>query len=212
MKRVTAFVLCLLLISLSVAASPASNQIIKLTAKGDVLNFVATEPTTYWESPALRAGETAVINGTLTLINETDSPRNIYFENVKFPYQDAQALEYLNHLLLTVKQGDTVVYDGAYSCINNPDVKPQLGAFLEPQASCSYTISLRCDYTYTDEHYLGAALLEWTFSVETDPAPNFPTEETEKPPLIFDPLFWQWPIALVLAAVIFLVVSRSKKN
>lgn len=214
MKRLMALLVCLLLCCVSVSAATAGDreQVIELTAEGDTLTFVATNPTTFWESPTLRMGETVLEEGTLTLVNNTDVSRDILFDGVQFPYQDAEALQYLNHLFITIKQDDTVLYDGAYSCINNRDVKPQLGTTLEPQASCTYTISLRCDYTYTDTHYLNDEILDWIFTVETEATTDFFPEQSTDSPLIFDHLFWQVPLALVLALILFLIVSRATKH
>lgn len=213
MKRLTALLLCFFLFSLSVAAAPATDQIIQLTSTNDVLSFVATEPTTYWESPALRAGETATISGKLTLVNNTNITRDIRFQYVRFPFQDEDALAYLNHLMLTIRQDDTVLYDGPYSCINNEDVKPSLGATLEPYASCSYTISLRCDYTYAESEPLDREILEWIFDAQIEPDADFSNDEepSVSPSPLFDPFFVQWPIALVIAAILFAFVSRSKQ-
>lgn len=216
MKRLIALLLCFLLFTLTVSAATPSDcdQVIELTANGEALSFVATKPTTYWESPALRVGETIVKTGTLTLVNGTDVSRNIYFDYVKFPYQDKQALQYLNHLFITITDGTAVLYDGAYSCINNNDVKPTLAVALEPYASRTYTISLRCDYTYADNHYLNSEILEWIFDVEAEPKSDFSPneEEKEKSSPIFDPLFVQWPIAAIISIIIFAAILRFKEQ
>ncbi len=213
MKYVISLLLGVILLSSVVFAAPAADQVIKLTATNDVLSFVATEPTTFWESPTLRNGETAVTTGTLTLVNDTDITRDIYFDYVKFPYQDEHALAYLNHLFITVNEGETVLYDGAYSCINNENVKPKLGAVLAPHASCSYTITLRCDYTYVEAEELDREILEWIFSVQAQPTSDFINDDEPSiaPSPLFDPLFVLWPIALVIAAILFVVVSHSKQ-
>ncbi|MBQ6830780.1 MAG: hypothetical protein IJO59_06645 [Clostridia bacterium] len=213
MKYVISLLLGVILLSSVVFAAPAADQVIKLTATNDVLSFVATEPTTFWESPTLRNGETAVTTGTLTLVNDTDITRDIYFDCVKFPYQDEHALAYLNHLFITVNEGETVLYDGAYSCINNENVKPKLGAVLAPHASCSYTITLRCDYTYVEAEEPDREILEWIFGVQAQPTSDFINDDEPSiaPSPLFDPLFVVWPIALVIAAILFVVVSRSKQ-
>lgn len=206
MKRLILITAVLLLVfSLSASASPAINQVIELKQSNDGLTLVATEPTTLWESPSLRAGEAFQSHGTLTLVNKTDVTRDITFDCVKFPYDDELALEYLNHLTLQIKTGETVLYNGPYSRINDTDVKPNLNVTLSADESCSYTILLSCDYTYSGDHYVDDSVLEWQFSTKLDS--QVVAEEEEKEP-IHDPLFTQWIIAAVATILIFVFLKR----
>lgn len=211
MKRLCFLLAFLLLFSLSASALFASEQTIALTTVDDNLSFVAKKPTTYWETPSLRAGEFAVSTGTLTLLNSTDTTRDITFEQVVFPYHDREFLLYLNHLHLTIEKDGELLYDAPYSHINNPDEKPPLDAVLAAGESCMYTISLRCDYAYTGMAYTSPEVLEWQFSTPVEPTEKEIPVETPTPP-IGDRLYLQWGIAAIVTAFIFAALIRRKKE
>lgn len=211
MKRVIILgIILTLAFSLSVCAAPDADQIIELKTVNDELAFVATEPTTFWEIPTLRAGESFVTSGTLSIVNKTDLTRNITFDQVIFPFEDEQALEYLNHLTLIIKNEDMVLYNGPYSRINDADNKPSLKAMLPPGESCVYTIQLKCDYTYTGSDFTNETVLEWRFRAPVD-SDTQSEDETENEP-IRDPLVTQWGLAVAVTILIFVFLARSSKR
>ena len=165
MKRFFSALLVLVaLFSLSVSAAPAADQRIELREKDGYITAVATLPTTYWESPTLKAGETVLIPGTLTISNTTNSTRSIFLQSVSFPYSNKAVLEYLNHLTLTVESEGNVIYHAPYSHINDPAVSDVFKTVLEPDASITYTIYLSCDYGYIGDEYCANSILEWQFT------------------------------------------------
>ncbi len=210
MKRLSFLLAFVFLFSVSVVALPAGDQTITLTMVDDTLSFVAATPATYWDTPTLRPGERVLSMGSLTLLNDTDTVRDITFEHVAFPYHDEEFLLYLNHLHLTVEKDGHVLYDAPYSHINNPEEKPNLDVVLDAGERCTYAISLRCDYTYTGMAYTTPELLEWQFSTPVEPAEDIPVEAPTPP--IADPLYLQWSIAALATICIFVILIRRQKE
>jgi hypothetical protein len=200
MKRLIFAVIAIFsLFIIPISAAAPAEQIIELTTVGDAVTFVATEPTTFWESPALDRGETVTTQGKLTLINNTDTSRDITFGSVELPYHNKEALEYLNHVILTLKCEDEVLYAGPYSRINDKGSKPDISLTLPAGESVTYTIALRCDYTYTGTDHTGNSVLDWQFETllsDEDTAYGDPSESFS------DPMLLQWLIAGVVTGLI----------
>lgn len=186
----------LLLLSLPCRAAIATDQILEITDVGGELTVTATQPVTFWEQPTLKAGETVTVPGKLTLTNSTDVQQRIQLQAVKLPYQDKAALEYLNHLHLTVYLGSVVVYDDAYSRINGENNLYQ-EIVLEAGASLTFTLYLNCDYTYSGTTFTNSAILDWEFLplAQED-------EKAEPAPAIEDPMLTEWLIAGVITVAI----------
>lgn len=202
MKRMWMFLLiALLLLVLPVGASVGNtDQLIEITAENDVLVLTSKNPTTFWETPNLRAGEVMTTDGQLTIVNNTDTIRHLSLKSVALPYDDPSALEYLNHLTIVLKRGDEVLYDGPYSAINGSG-RPNMTFALAAGDSVNYTIQLRCDYTYAGDTYVGDAILDWEFDLATNVSD--PSEEPEPPEEFSDPLLTQWLFTGIAAVILF---------
>lgn len=212
MKRILTLMLAaLMLLALPAAASTTDiQQVIEITVVDETLTFTSKMPTTFWEVPDLRPGETTVASGELVVINTTDSVQNITFQSVELPYDDPAALEYLNHLTLTLKKGDAILYEGPYSAINGTN-RPDVAVSLNIGESVSYTIDLYCDFTYTGTDYVGDAILDWKFSTQAMSSDDPPEEEPDAEP-IDDPMVTQWFLAGIATIILFaaLVIYRRR--
>lgn len=202
MKRIAMFLLIALLLSaLPVGASVGNtDQLIEITAEDDALVLTSKNPTTFWETPNLRPGETMTADGQLAIVNNTDTIRHLSLKSVALPYDDPQALEYLNHLTIVLKRGDDVLYDGTYSAINGAE-RPNMTFALAAGDSVSYTIQLRCDYTYAGDTYVGDAILDWEFDLATNVSD--PADDPEPAEEFSDPLLTQWLFAGIATVILF---------
>ena len=164
MKKVSVFLLCIILVCLALPVSAVGvTQTYTLGTLDDgSLAFTIKEEPAFWENPQLKAGETISQIGTFTINNATNANQKIGLYTVQFPYNNDQALQYLNHLHITVKQGNTVLYDGQYSHINDKGAL-SMNCDLAPGSAVTYSITLRCDYTYTGGGWSTDDLIEWKF-------------------------------------------------
>lgn len=164
MKKVSFLLIAILLVCFALPASADGiSQTYTLGTLDDgTLAFTIKEQPAFWEMPNLKAGESLLQAGTLTIRNGTDSNQKIGLYTVEFPYDDPEALEYLNHLHITIKQDNTVLYDGQYSHINDKGALT-MNCDLAVDAAVTYSIALRCDYTYTGDGWPQDRLIEWQF-------------------------------------------------
>lgn len=206
MKRLVCIIAVLLLLFTFGVGAASDTQQITLAENADgTFTFIAKKASTVWESPSLGAGEVRTTAGVLTVLNDTNSTQTIRLSTVLFPYDDPEVLEYLNHVQLTVRQGNTVLYDGQYSEINNTQ-DPVIYAELEAGDALNFTIDMRCDYTYTGTRFSGDHMLEWQFT--NVPLENEVEEETETPSFFSDTLVLQWIIAAVLTVIAVWLIRR----
>lgn len=166
MRKLLTFALCtvfLCLIAAPVAAEDNTTQAYKLTVLGDdTLVFSAENAPTLWEKPTLKAGQYMTVSGMLTLHNGTSVEQKIGLRTVELPYDNEEALRYLNHVHITVRNGSNVLYEGPYSRIND-DRDFNLNVMLPANKKMTYFIDLRCDYTYTGEGLASDDLIKWEF-------------------------------------------------
>lgn len=170
MRYVKALLLCLLcallmLSTLSVASAEDFQKIYTLRMS-ETSGSIEVTPggAAFWEYPVLRAGEDHV-EGTMVVKNASDYTASMELLDIALPYGDAQRMAYLDQLLLTVKEGDTVLFDNTYSRIN--DVEGGLNIRLDqmaPGEEHTYTVKLRCRYTYTGDPAVDAVTMLWDFS------------------------------------------------
>lgn len=139
--------------------------------------FKEPQESTFWESPVLRAGE-ARENGTLRIVNEDKAAVDVWLRAVTLPYDDAEALTYLNALRLRITDGETVVYDGPYTRVADGDGLQLRQDALPRGAQKDYQVGLYCDFAYTGDPI--PCVVEWDIqaspSVIRDdiPAPKQP--------------------------------------
>ena len=210
MKRfVLGIVLLSLLLTLPCFAATATEQVLELQVKDHTLTLTATKPVAFFEKPQLQPGETVTVDGTLILKNATNTSREFTFTEVVFPYEDPAALEYLNHLQLEVLCEGTPLYVGPYSGINETAVREAFACTLSANETITYTLRLRCDYTYNGTTGLGDAVLDWRFDTAVLPSDLPPVEKTEP---FTDPMIWQWVIGGGIAVVIIVgLIFAAKK-
>ena len=141
------------------AYTQVSEKTITFTADDQI----AIEPegqTAFWEYPLLLPGENRQ-PGTLRLVNASSKAINFQLE-IGLPYENTLALTYLNALRITVKEGDTVLYDGAYCHI--ADEQGGLQVSMEnwqPGSERVLTIQLRCDFGYDGDPEQVSAPINW---------------------------------------------------
>ncbi|MBQ9964983.1 MAG: hypothetical protein IJP14_07690, partial [Clostridia bacterium] len=148
MKKICCIIIggLLLLASVLPVSALGTAQTFELVALGDnTLAFKAQEEPAFWEHPTLKAGEYVEHAGAFIIHNKTTALQKIGLQSVQLPFENEEALRYLNHLTLTVKSGSTVLYEGPYSRIND-NGGLSLNTELPANSSIAYTIGLRCDY------------------------------------------------------------------
>ncbi len=180
MKNFLIFALCavlLCLIAVPVAAEDNTAQTYKLTVLGDdTAVFSAQNTPTLWEKPTLKAGQYMTTSGMLTVQNNTTVEQKIKLRTVELPYDNEEALRYLNHVYITVRDGSNVLYDGPYSRINdNRDFN--LNVTLSANKKATYFIDLHCDYLYTGEGLATNDVIKWDFYA-VDETANETSEST----------------------------------
>lgn len=205
MKRFLLAFLCLILLFVLPIYAANTNfvQVVELKENGGILSITATHSPAFWELPTLRKGETVSVDGVLTLTNRATETRMLRLDSVEFPYDDPDALCYLNHLQITIKKGDVLYYNGPYSHINNDDGL-LLTETLDAGAEVSYTINLRCDYTYTGSNSAIENTLHWNFRtvLEED---SFPSDNSSG--ILSNPLIIQLLISMVVAVTLLFVLA-----
>ncbi len=208
MKRfLLCFVMIVLLFTTTVFAS-SGTQNITLVEEDNVVTFITEKAATAWECPTLRAGEVRTVSGVLNITNETGRSQTVQLSSVDFPYDDAEVLEYLNHIYITIRQGETLLYKGRYSAINTTE-ESVINVDINDGSTCKFTIDMYCDYTYSGSRFADDYLLEWQFkSIPSEDEQPTEEEVTPAPSLFSDPLIMQWLIAAGLTVIVVLFIRR----
>ena len=100
----------------------------------------------------------------LTLENATEQSATITLTEFSLPYDNEQQMAYLNQLHLQIADGDTLLYNGAYSHLLDGD-KPVLQVTLEPGASKTYTVNTSCPFTVSGVPK-ETPVVSWTFDTQ----------------------------------------------
>lgn len=170
MKRITRWLIACLVILLLVSA--AGNVAAEELSKTYTLQMSETqgsigitpETPAFWEYPVFYAGEDH-IEGTMTVKNASNYTATMTLLDIALPYGDEQRMGYLDQLLVTVKEGDTVLFDNTYSHINDAEGGLQLHyENMAPGEEHTYTIKMRCLYTYAGDPNADAVTMLWNFS------------------------------------------------
>lgn len=122
-----------------------------------------TNVSTFWEAPALTAGETRS-GGTLTLENTSAEEVTLTLSEMEFPEDNADAMTYLDALRLQIRDGDTVLFDDSYSRIASNDATA-LQIKLAAGEKKALSVSLSCAFRYAGQLEEPPVLL-WTFDSE----------------------------------------------
>ncbi len=192
------------------AGAVGTQQTVVLSQLGDALALTAEDAPAAWETPTLKAGEALTDAGLLTLKNTTNQTYTLRLDEVALPYGNTEALTYLNHLHLVLRQNGTVLYNGVYSRINDGGGL-QYTCELEAGESAQLEVYLRCDYTAPDvTGFEDGTLIDWKFYTVV-------TEEDEEPVSFTDPALREVLIAAAIALALlggvaaYEVVRRSKR-
>lgn len=222
-KQWIAAVLCLLMLAaLPVAVSAERPESMDTLTKEYVLNITQTRgsietiPATpaFWEYPLLRAGE-SYAEGTMIVRNNSDYVASMVLNEVTLPYGNEQKLAYLDHLELTVCEGDTVLFDNTYAHINDEDGGLKI-AFEEmaPGEEHIFTVKLRCRYDYAGNPYEDVSQVAWLFGASTQTTtyeePDGLPEWAKLTVIIFAAMIVVLIVIMIVRAVINAV--KKKKN
>lgn len=126
--------------------------------------------------PAVRRAGTH--RRTLRISNEDKGAVDVRLKEVVLPYGDEEALAYLDALRIRVTDGDTVLYDGAYTRIAEEGGLALTVKELPRGSSHTFGIELYCSFGYTGEPIGLQVRWDWEASpaaVTNDvPAPEQP--------------------------------------
>ena len=175
-KQLTALLLCLLMLTaLTTAVSAERPESMDTLSKTYVLNISETRgsieasPLTpaFWEYPILRAGE-QYAEGTMILCNDSSYTASVELNNITLPYGDEAKLSYLDHLQLTVTEGEKVIYNNTYAHVNDEEGGLKLALEeMAPGEQHTYTIKLRCRYDYKGDPFADVSQVAWLFGAST---------------------------------------------
>lgn len=209
MKKILLSVMLIaLLLCLACPVSALSKtQTVTISKLGNTVQPpVVSGEVTVWERPILRPGEEYTESGTLTIENKTDEPQTIELDHVALPFDNDAALSYLNHVYITVREGETVKYSGTYSRIND-EGGLILSYTLPARTKVELTIDMRCEYTFSGSQtgFEGEDLIRWNFH---HIANKTVTKEEEKPAAAFsDPALREIMIAAGTAVILLVGVG-----
>lgn len=222
---ITMLVCVFLLSSLSVAAITIqedtgdtnnisnSSQIFKITALSNgTVAFSSKNPPVIWERPALLAGEYMERPSSLILHNATGKTQTVVLESVELPYNNEDALRYLNHLTITVTNGNEVLYKGPYSRINEKESNFSIKTELPTNSQIVYNIHLSCDYRYKGTGFGESDQILWKFRTEASTQDS--VDNVEDNSSFANPVILQVALAIVLTIFLAaaLILYRYLKN
>lgn len=150
-------------------------------AGASVIEETPSDPA-FWEYPTVPAGQTKRTEGVLTIKNNTGLDASVRLEKVELPYDDPDALDYLAALTITIRDGDTVLYSGPYSAVNDGGLN--LTAQVPPGQTKSYTVSLRCAFAYKGDPVQVTDRLYWQFKATSTVIENPGKQPPAMSPLV----------------------------
>lgn len=179
-KRLCLLAAVLAALALGSFAVPAEELVDKaFVIVGDGVNGVIPEPdaAAFWECPMLSAGQ-ARTDGQLRITNDDKAAVDVRLKDVVLPYGDEEALAYLDALRIRVTDGDTVLYDGAYTRIAEEGGLELTVQELPRGSTRTFGIELYCSFAYTGQPIGTQVRWDWEASpsaVTNDvPAPEQP--------------------------------------
>lgn len=161
---------------------------------------------TFWEWPELEPGQTR--RGLLGVSNITERTVAVYLNGVALPFDNEQALTYLNFVTITIKNtSGAVLFSDRF--VRLADWKAEVGE-LAPQESVTWIVEMHCDFAFDGEVVMPQAV-KWQFAGAPQgamPMPVVPAAETP----------WVATIVAVVAAVVLIGcvalrwMPKSRKN
>ncbi|MCL2488967.1 MAG: hypothetical protein FWE80_09820 [Oscillospiraceae bacterium] len=137
-----------------------------------------TEDSGFWEVPSLSAGQSR-LNGKIVLENQTDRTVSFVLNTVDLPYDDEEAMEYLNYVRVVLLRGDQLLYSGPYIRLVDPETF-ELNLTAAEREICEIIIQLSCDFDY-NKNAPPFQIGGWSFSVGLS-QPTAPTGDGEDTP------------------------------
>ncbi len=172
----------------------------------------------FWEAPAVLTGQ-SVTDGVLTLKNEADRVVDFTLTSVSLPYDNEEALAYLDAVTLVITQGDREIYHAPFTHIMDADRAPIVFSGVQPGESRRLHFSIACDFTYHGSVPSYESLV-WTFKSSVVPlvtqpssAPIQPIPETDWTMIakIAAMAFGVLVLTCALVAVVRLVRKKIKR-
>ena len=203
MKRMTMIGVCLLALMMWVlgvcpaSADTPADATRTFTWNGSELTS-EDQTAAFWEYPQLTAGQTRR-NGDLTFINRSLGSVTVELTDVQLPYDDEAALAYLGALRLVIRDGDRVLYNGAFSRLNEDGLTEPVT--VTGGETRRLSIDLSCDFAYEGEASCGDQVLYWSFATST----------AWYQPVLDLWMYWAALLLLILIVVVCLRVRRARR-
>jgi len=138
----------------------------KISMTDGELNPIEQQPDegVFWELPSLLPGQRK--DGRLRIHNTCEVGLEVEMQPVLLPYDDETAMLYLMSLRTIIKEGDTVLYDGAYARINDDNgLKIKIDK-LPAGESREYSISIQGAFSSGDELADLGGMEPWVFGAK----------------------------------------------
>lgn len=221
LKRPMMCLLSLLMLTvLTVAVSAERPESMDTLTKTYVLNITETRGSieaqpmspAFWEYPVLRAGE-QYAEGTMILRNNSQYTASMELTDITLPYGDTAKLAYLDHLQLTVTEGDQVIYDNTYAHINDEEGGLKIAhEAMTPGEEHIYTIRMRCRYDYAGDPYADVAQVAWLFGASTQTTTYEESQGLPQWAMLTVIIFAVLIAVLIGMAVVRTVISAKKRK
>jgi len=162
-------VIILVLLPLSVQAEDFILPEIKtytISMSDGILNPIEQQPDegVFWELPSLLPGQRK--DGRLRIYNTCQTDLEVEMQPVLLPYDDEPAMRYLMSLRTIIKEGDTLLYDGPYACLNDDNgLKIKIDK-LPAGESREYSISVQGAFSSEDEIADLGGMEPWVFGAK----------------------------------------------
>ena len=136
--------------------------VFSVTEDGGLFTAEPDQPA-IWEYPLIPAGQTRRA-GTLQLRNDSNVTVHLQLKQIELPYNDYDALAYLDALHITVTEGEQTLYDGSYSRIADADgLKLEIRNWA-PGDTRELSIALRCPFSYAGDPAEVSQEISWVFT------------------------------------------------
>lgn len=163
----------------------------------------SNDTATFWEFPVLTPGQSRN-DGTLTLKSEIAGDAVIDMTKVTLPYDNEEALGYLNALHLhVVDEEGNVIYDDSYVHIADRDENGKMNVLkitLKGGESRTYHIGLSCDFGYTGKTNPGNVLV-YTYLVDVG-----------TPAWIDYSAYIGVAVVILIVVVVLFIIIRNRKT
>jgi len=199
------------------ALGTATEYVFSLDEEGYLMQQTEGE-LAFWEAPGVLTGQ-SISGGVLTLKNEADRAVDFTLTSVSLPYDNAEALAYLDAVTLVITQGDREVYHAPFTHIMDADRAPIVFSGVQPGESRELRLSIACDFTYSGSVPSYESLV-WTFESSVEPLVTQPSSAPIQPVPATDwtmiakiagMAFGVLVLTCVLVAVVRLVRKKIKR-